>query len=68
MTFGKPLVYRNVRHRRRHTVFKMGQAMSGDENVLDVTTLNLADHRLKNLICDRRARRAAICLRDFRVP
>jgi hypothetical protein len=35
-------------------VFKMGRR---DENVLDVTTLNVADHRLKNPIHDRRARR-----------
>jgi hypothetical protein len=54
VTLGRPLIYRKVRHRRRHTVSKMGQAMSGDDNVRDVTTLDVADHRLKNLIHDRR--------------
>jgi hypothetical protein len=33
--------------------------MSGDENALDVTTLNVAAHRLENLIHDRRAILAA---------
>jgi hypothetical protein len=33
--------------------------MSGDENALDVTTLNVAAHRLENLIQDRRAILAA---------
>jgi hypothetical protein len=45
VTFGKPLIYRK---------FSNG---AGDENVLDVTTLNVADHCLKNLIHDRRASR-----------
>ena len=35
------------------------RAMSGDENALDVTTLNVAAHRLENLIHDRRAILAA---------
>ena len=33
--------------------------MSGDENALDVATLNVAAHRLENLIHDRRAILAA---------
>jgi TRAP-type uncharacterized transport system substrate-binding protein len=35
------------------------KTMSGDENALDVTTLNVAAHRLENLIHDRRAILAA---------
>jgi hypothetical protein len=31
------------------------KATTGDENALDVTTLNVAAHRLENLIHDRRA-------------
>jgi hypothetical protein len=31
------------------------RARSGDENAMDVTTLNVTAHRLENLIHDRRA-------------
>jgi hypothetical protein len=35
------------------------KAAAGDENTLDVTTLNVAAHRLQNLVHDRRTLLAA---------
>ena len=35
------------------------KAAAGDENALDVTTLNVAAHRLQNLVHDRRTLLAA---------